>query len=217
MDAAPPARIEPATAADVPAIVERWADLLATHAALETALDAALYTPAPHAAATYAAFVRRLLDRRGSVVLVARLPDQPVAATCWAGRATRPHLGGARHRHDLRSGGRAGERRRASAGPSSRRPWRASAGRASATPRSTSPPTTPRPPGSGPASASRRCCTKRTCPWPAIRRAGHEPARVVPHVREPERRVSAPARRRPLPPVLLRGLVHRHRRRHQRP
>ncbi|MEZ4469915.1 MAG: GNAT family N-acetyltransferase [bacterium] len=89
MDAAPPARIEPATAADVPAIVERWADLLATHAALETALDAALYTPAPHAAATYAAFVRRLLDRRGSVVLVARLPDQPVAGYLLGGPGQR--------------------------------------------------------------------------------------------------------------------------------
>ena len=79
--APPPPRIEPATAADVPAIVARWADLLGAHRTLEPRL----FRPAAHSEGTYAAFVRRLIDRREAVVLVARGPGEPVVGYLLGG------------------------------------------------------------------------------------------------------------------------------------
>lgn len=56
-----------ATTRDLGAIVTRWHDLMAAHAAL----DAALYATATHAPGTYRAFVRRHMSKRSSLVLVA--------------------------------------------------------------------------------------------------------------------------------------------------
>lgn len=61
--------IRPATPADLPAILDRWRELMATH----DAINPALYALAPHGEATYRAFVRRQIDQRSGVVLVA--PD----------------------------------------------------------------------------------------------------------------------------------------------
>ena len=83
--APPPPRIEPATAADVPAIVARWADLLGAHRTLEPRL----FRPAAHSEGTYAAFVRRLIDRREAVVLVARGPGEPVVGYLLGGPGQR--------------------------------------------------------------------------------------------------------------------------------
>lgn len=58
-----------ATPEDIPAIVERWRELMAAHAAL----DPDLYRLAPHAPQTYGAFVRRRMGDRRTAVFVA--PD----------------------------------------------------------------------------------------------------------------------------------------------
>lgn len=60
-------RIRPAERRDLPAIVERWVELMAAH----QALDPVLYATADHADGTYRAFVRRHFDKADSVVLVA--------------------------------------------------------------------------------------------------------------------------------------------------
>jgi len=68
---APAVRIRRATPADLPAIVRRWRELVAEHAAL--APD--LYALAPHANATYTATVRGQMADRDALVLVAVTPD----------------------------------------------------------------------------------------------------------------------------------------------
>ncbi len=60
-------RIRRAAPTDLPAIVDRWRELMAVH----TALHSALYALAPHAAETYAATVRRQMSDVSCVVLVA--------------------------------------------------------------------------------------------------------------------------------------------------
>ncbi len=60
-------RVRRATRADLPAIVARWLELMATH----QAIDPVLYATADHAEGTYRAFVRRHFDKPDSVVLVA--------------------------------------------------------------------------------------------------------------------------------------------------
>lgn len=61
------ALIRAATPADLPAIIDRWRELMALH----HALDPALYALDDNGEATYRAFVRRQIDKRDSVVLVA--------------------------------------------------------------------------------------------------------------------------------------------------
>lgn len=59
--------IRRATIADLPAIVDRWTELMAAH----TDLDPVLYGTADHAPGTYRAFVRRHLGKTNAIVLVA--------------------------------------------------------------------------------------------------------------------------------------------------
>lgn len=62
-----PPLVRRAAPADLPALVERWRELMAAHAALHPAL----YALAPHAAETYAATLRRQLSERDTLVLAA--------------------------------------------------------------------------------------------------------------------------------------------------
>lgn len=64
-------RIRRADRHDLPPIVERWTELMATH----RAIDPVLYATAEHAEGTYRAFVRRHLDKPESVVAVATGAD----------------------------------------------------------------------------------------------------------------------------------------------
>lgn len=66
-------RIEPATTADMPAIVARWEELMAHH----LALDPVLYATVPSAANHYRGFLRRHLDDARCLVLVAPEGDRP--------------------------------------------------------------------------------------------------------------------------------------------
>lgn len=59
--------VRTASTEDLPGIVTRWKELIATHALV----DPVMYALAPHALETYAAYVRRRVEDRDSLVLVA--------------------------------------------------------------------------------------------------------------------------------------------------
>lgn len=63
--------VRPAIVADIPRIVLRWKELIETH----VALDPQLFALADHAPGTYGRFIRRQLDEKNSVVLVAPHED----------------------------------------------------------------------------------------------------------------------------------------------
>jgi GNAT superfamily N-acetyltransferase len=63
--------VERATTAHLPRILERWAELMQAH----QAVDEALFATAVHAPGTYQAFVRQQMDKRSGLVLVAPAPD----------------------------------------------------------------------------------------------------------------------------------------------
>lgn len=81
----PTPTIRPAHRADIPAIVTTWRTLMATH----QAIDPVLYQTEPHADATYRAFLRRHLDKSGSVVLVAITDRGAVAGYLTGGTGQR--------------------------------------------------------------------------------------------------------------------------------
>lgn len=66
-------RVEPATTADLPAIVARWEELMAHH----LPLDPVLYATVPNGPNHYRSFVRRHLDDSRGLVLVAPEGDRP--------------------------------------------------------------------------------------------------------------------------------------------
>ncbi len=59
--------MRPATAADLGAIVQRWRELMEVH----ERIDPVLYATEAHASGTYRAFLRRQLDDKRGVLLVA--------------------------------------------------------------------------------------------------------------------------------------------------
>ena len=65
-------RVEPATTADLPALVARWEELMDHH----RALDPVLYAQVPQAAQHYRAHLRRHIDDSRSLVLVAPEGDR---------------------------------------------------------------------------------------------------------------------------------------------
>lgn len=72
--------------ADLPQIVQRWSELMATH----QAIDPLLYATATHAEGTYRAFVRRHFDKPDSAVLVATdAADREVLGYLVAGSGQR--------------------------------------------------------------------------------------------------------------------------------
>lgn len=70
-----PVAVRAARPADLPAIVRRWRDLMQAH----QVIDPVLYGVEDHAEGTYGAFVRRHLDKAGSVVLVAEAGGEGLA------------------------------------------------------------------------------------------------------------------------------------------
>lgn len=70
---------------DIPAILVAWRTLMAAH----QAIDPTLYRTAPHAEATYRAFLRRHLDKSGSVVLVALIDGRTLAGYLTGGTGQR--------------------------------------------------------------------------------------------------------------------------------
>jgi GNAT superfamily N-acetyltransferase len=77
-------RIRAATTQDLPAIVDRWHELMAAH----RVLDATLYATASHAPGTYRAFVRRHMGKTTSIVFVAEV-DEAVVGYLLGGKGQR--------------------------------------------------------------------------------------------------------------------------------
>lgn len=77
--------VRPARPGDLTDIVARWRDLMDAH---ET-IDPVLYAIEPHAQNTYRAFVRRHMDKPGSVVLVAEGDGAGVAGYLVGGAGQR--------------------------------------------------------------------------------------------------------------------------------